>query len=378
MTREPKTIASDAGSAQGAPPLVTVLMAVHDCAAFVDEAIGSILRQTFGDFEFLIIDDASTDGTRDRIAAYTDGRIRSFRNEARLGLTRSLNRGLSLARGTLIARQDGDDRSYPSRLQTQVECFGREPELVVLGTQAQTIDGRGSPVARPGSAKLMSNRAIRWQLLFDNPFIHTSVMFRKREVWGSLGGYDETFRTSQDFALWSRAAAAGFRMRNLASTLVDFRVHEDSVSGRYTPESRARVRAVFLNTIVTQLGPEAVPEGWPDVWIRFSNARLFPDADDSLETVARDVVSIYRRFIEKNTGAADDDEIRRHVTSLLIWLAHSSAGRGRRSSLSSLARAFRFDRRMTLRAAPRYLAHLAVGSWRSRARTDATRKPAAS
>jgi hypothetical protein len=355
------------GSARVTVPRVTVLMAVHDCVEFVDEAIGSILAQTFQDFEFLIVDDASIDGTRDRIAAYADRRIRTLRNDRRLGLTRSLNRGLSVSRGALIARQDGDDRSYPTRLATQVECFDRDPNLIVLGTQARRIDGRGAPVTRsPWSSKMLSSCAIRWHLLFDNPLVHTSVMFRREPVWDRLGGYDEAFTTSQDFELWSRLAAAGLRMRNLPATLVDFRIHGGALSSHYTPASLAKVRAVLLNTFVAQLGREAVPEGWPDGWIRFSNPQTFPDADDSLETLAHDIERIYGRFVLRHPDAAHDGEIRRNVASMLIWLACSSAGRGRRRSVWSLARALRFDRGMTWRSVPRYLAHLALGSWRSR------------
>ena len=348
-------------------PLVTVLMAVHNGIGYIDEAIGSILHQTFRDFEFLIIDDGSADGTYEKIGAYDDARIRLVRNDANIGLTRSLNRGLAMARGALVARQDADDVSHAGRLAAQVACLEQEPHVAVLGTQALMIDAGGRPVRAAPWPKSTSNRAIGWQLIFDSPFIHASVMFRKDVIWSSLGGYDETFVTSQDFELWSRVAAAGRAMKNLPAAHVSFRVHQASLSSRYELKSVAKLRAVLQDNLETALGAGAAPAGWPDTWIRLNNPRVFPRSADSPSALARAIESIHRRFVSRHPDAAGDPEIRRHLAAMLIRVATSGAERGWMSSIAPFARGCRLEAAMGAHAAPRYIARLAIGQWRGAA-----------
>jgi glycosyltransferase involved in cell wall biosynthesis len=355
-------------------PLVTVLMAVHNGARFVDSAIGSILRQHFTDFELLIVDDGSTDDTPARIRAFGDSRIRCVRNDTNLGLTRSLNVGLSVARGALIARQDADDISHPGRLSTQVAFLQRQPDVAVLGTQARTINARKRLVRVAPWPKSTSNRAIRWQLIFDSPFIHSSVMFRKSVV-SALGGYNESFTTSQDFELWSRVAAAGHEMRNLPDELLDFRVHEASVSAGYGLEHVAKLRAVLRDNLIAQLGAAAIPADWPDMWIRMNNPRVFPASADAPLALAEAIESIYVRFVDRYPVAAGDGEIRRHLGAMLIRLASSSAERGWMTSLVPFLRAARLDAMMAASAAPLYVARLTIGQWRPRGRHDRQTPP---
>lgn len=363
-----------------AAPRVTVLMSVHNGGTYVDEAVRSILSQTFTDFEFLVIDDGSADGTAARIEALGDPRVRLIRNEANIGLTRSLNRGLALARGALIARQDADDVSYPQRLAMQVDFLDRHPAVAVLGTQARTIDARGRAVNVAPWPKSTSEVAIRWQLLFDSPFVHTSVMFRTDVIRDELGGYNEEFTTSQDFALWSRVAAAGYSMRNLPRTLVDFRTHQESVSGRYELANVAKLSAVLLNNLISQLGA-VVPDGWPDIWIRLNNPRVFPDSSEDDAAVVRAITAIHARFVQLGPEAAENREIRRHLAAMLIRAANAGARRGRVASISSFARAARVDPGMAAPAIPRYVGQMVLGRarpkewWRHRRQATARRTP---
>jgi len=349
-------------------PLVTVLMAVHNGADYVEAAVDSILRQSFTDFEFLIVDDGSTDDTALRLTRFTDPRIHRVRNDANLGLARSLNRGLALARGALIARQDADDVSHPSRLAEQAAFLEREPAVAVLGTQVRYIDTRGRTVSVAPWPKSTSALAIRWQLLFDGPFVHASVMFRRDIVWATLGGYDESFVTSQDFELWSRVGAAGHAMRNLPATLVDFRIHPASASARYTVDGVSRVAPVVRRNVTAELGVDALPRDWPEAWIRLTNPAVFPDAGDDWETVARAIDEIHAAFTAKHPEAAGDHEIRRHLASMLIRLSCWGAERRRKKSMSAFARACRLDPVMAARALPRY-----IGSWTIRRRPGSGR-----
>jgi glycosyltransferase involved in cell wall biosynthesis len=344
-------------------PLVTVLMAVHNGQDYVGAAIESILRQTFTDFEFLIVDDASTDDTPRRLAAFTDPRIQVVRNDAHLGLTRSLNRGLAMAQGALVARQDADDVSHRCRLGTQVSFLDRESAVVVLGTQARYIDARGRSIAVAPWPKLTSNLAIRWQLLFDGPFVHASVMFRRAVVWEELGGYDESFVTSQDFELWSRVAARGFVMRNLPEALVDFRVHHGSVTTRNRIEGAAKLHAVFLGTLAQLLGPDSAPPGWPDTWIRINYPRLYPDAADAVGAVVQAIDAIHERFVQRHSDAENDREIRRHMAAMLIRLAIQAAQDRRVTSIAPFVRAVRLDPGMASQTVTRYVRRMVGAAW---------------
>jgi Glycosyl transferase family 2 len=344
-----------------APPRVTVLMPAFNSAAYVDAAIRSILSQTFTDFELLIVDDGSTDGTREKVAAWTDHRIRVVRNESNIGLTRSLNRGLALARGAFVARHDADDVSHPERLARQVEHLDSHDAVAVVGAQVRYIGSDGRRIGAAPWPKSTSPLAIRWQLLFDSPFVHTAVMFRHAIVWGDLRGYDETFATSQDYELWSRMAAAGHQMRNLRDVLVDFRTHSTSVSASYSLEGIQKLHGVLLGNLVAQLGSSAVPRDWPDCWIRANNPSAFPDTPGLAGAVLNAAEAIRSRFAAAYPAAAGDAEIRRHLAATYLRVATLAAGNERSASLVPLARALRLDAPLTVRSLPRYAGAFAAG-----------------
>jgi len=182
---------------------VTVLMSVYNGEKYLREAIDSILKQTFKDFEFLIINDGSTDSTAEILKSYQDPRIKIINNEKNVGLTKSLNEGLKLAKGEYIARMDADDISMPERLQKQVNILERKPDLGVVGTWCYIIDEKDNI-----KYEVKDDRnpvILRWKLLFDNVFVHSSVMMRKK-AYEDNGGYNLELEASQDYDLWSRIA----------------------------------------------------------------------------------------------------------------------------------------------------------------------------
>src|ERR1044071_4428932 len=139
-------------------------MAVHNGEYYLHEAMESILRQSFCDFEFIIVDDASTDRTRELIFSFNDPRVRLVENREKLGQTRSLNRGLELAHGEFVARQDADDISEPERLAKQAGFLETKRELALLGTWYKKIDARGAAL---GLRELPCEwLEIRWALIF--------------------------------------------------------------------------------------------------------------------------------------------------------------------------------------------------------------------
>lgn len=219
-----------------ANPSVSVLMSVYNAEQFVRDAIDSILSQTFADFEFLIINDGSTDRSLDIISSYKDPRIRLINNEHNLGLTRSLNRGLSLARGEYIARQDADDMSYPQRLQKQVAYMEANPDVVLLGTRGKLMGEWGLRIkSMLVEKKALTQPGILWQMMTFSAFIHSSVMFRKSVVWQEMHGYNEACLKRQDYELWSRIVKR-HKVANLKDSLVLLRVHSNSISSNYNEQ----------------------------------------------------------------------------------------------------------------------------------------------
>lgn len=207
-------------------PAVSVVMSVYNGAATLDEAINSIRQQTFTAFEFIVIDDGSTDATPSILArhAAADPRVRVVA-QANRGLTRSLNRGVSLARAPLIARQDADDISLPDRLAHQVTHLAERPDVLLLGAASIERNRAGADHASQPDASSLART-----VYLHNPFAHTSVMFRKA-TFDALGGYDESFDTSQDFELWMRFAEQG-AIDMLTEVLVIRRQQPNSISSR--------------------------------------------------------------------------------------------------------------------------------------------------
>ena len=210
-------------------PIVSVLMATHDGLEYLPESVGSILNQTFRDFEFIIIDDGSSDGSGEWLEerASCDSRIQLIRQD-NAGLTVSLNRGLHLARGEFIARMDADDIALRDRFELQLRFMDSHPEIVCVGGQTLLIDPSGRPLRH-----------------FPHPLTHEEIdgahcsgtsmarithpaAFIRREAVSRVNGYREEFRTAQDLDLFLRLAEIG-RLANLPATVLQYRQHEGSV-----------------------------------------------------------------------------------------------------------------------------------------------------
>lgn len=184
-------------------PSVSVLMSVYNGERYLREAIDSILNQTFTDFEFIIVDDGSTDDTGGILSSIHDARLTVLRNDQNRGLTASLNRALSVARAPYVARMDADDLSEPNRLERQVEYLETNQDVGLLGTATGRIDAHG----RYLGLYLVYTRTdgLYQRLLEDNHFKHGSIVVR-RELLERVGGYRLAFRYAQDYDLLLRLA----------------------------------------------------------------------------------------------------------------------------------------------------------------------------
>ncbi|MBK1692149.1 glycosyltransferase family 2 protein [Ectothiorhodospira mobilis] len=204
-------------------PEITILMSVHNGRPYLSEAIRSILAQTFDDFEFIIVDDGSTDGSGEDLEQWEslDARIRLIRQENQ-GLPVALNRGLRDARGWFVARMDADDISLPERLEMQLNFMRRHPGTGVLGTGIARLDAWGNLSTETWPLPSSPGLTL-WRTLFDSALAHPTVMFR-RDVLERFGGYDESLRRAQDFELWMRLALHT-RMQSLPEVLLHRRVN---------------------------------------------------------------------------------------------------------------------------------------------------------
>lgn len=212
-------------------PKVTVLMSIYNGQKYLRQAINSILGQTFKDFEFLIINDGSTDRSVEIVQSYKDSRIRLVHNDQNIGLTKSLNRGLELAQGEYTARMDVDDVSLPKRLEKQAQYLDTNPEVCVIGCWWRAIDDNDAflscvhlPVHSYECAFMMFEKG-------EQPVGHPCVMYRTAEI-RRLGGYNPEYCVTQDAELWFRVNAYGHSFANIPKILVLYRIHRHQISSK--------------------------------------------------------------------------------------------------------------------------------------------------
>lgn len=214
-------------SERKALPLVSILLPVYNGGAYLAEAIQSILSQTYSNFELVIINDGSTDDSSDIVGSFNDPRIR-FYNQENQGLPATLNRAIGLAQGKYLARQDGDDVSFPKRLERQVEFLEANPDYGVVGTWSEIWEEkRKSNRVHKHPA---DNMILKFNILFDSYFVHSSVMIRKT-MFDKVGLYStEKARQPEDYELWSRIVRdEGFKVANIPEILVSYREVASSI-----------------------------------------------------------------------------------------------------------------------------------------------------
>lgn len=222
-------------------PKVSVVMPAYNAEKYVTQAIDSILGQSFTDFEFLILNDCSTDGTEALICAYNDPRIVYIKNEKNMGVAATLNKGLAAAKGEYIARMDADDISLPERFEKQVAFLDAHPHVAVLGTHVECFSSQGSG---PLVQYMGSSAQLRIDLLFASALAHPSVMLRRQLIL-DLGGYDSRFEGLEDYDLWCRVAEIA-DLAVLPQVLLRYRIHPSQVTQQ--PSERKRQAAQSLKS----------------------------------------------------------------------------------------------------------------------------------
>ena len=240
-------------------PNVSVVMAVFNGERYLVEAVESILNQTYRDFEFIIIDDGSTDSSLEILKRYEkqDQRIQLVVNGENIGPPLSLNKGIALSKGKYIARMDQDDVSLPDRFKIQIVYLDEHPDIWVLGTNVKRIDEKGKYL---NEWKLpVAPTLIKWNSIFRNSGVvcHPTVMMR-RNLFDFISGYDESEPFCDDLELWTRLFwLDDIWIGNIVEILLFYRVHEKSISIKRSSEQhensnkiRASLLSKYLNKTV--------------------------------------------------------------------------------------------------------------------------------
>lgn len=253
-------------------PLVSILMPVYNTAAYLREAMDSILSQTFTDFELIVLNDCSPDNAEEVLDAYDDPRIVRYRGENNVGLSNVLNIGLDMARGKYIARMDSDDISLSNRLQVQVEYLDTHPEIDLVSVGMRLFGAKEEVWIREHDAEKVKINA-----LFHSPVLHASSMWRKESFERHGLRFKQEMVPAEDYDLWTRALLKGLKLVNLPEVLYMYRIHpsQATLQTDKTSKKSREVQTTYLKAALPSLSEkhvEAFPKRpWP---VFFANLKF--------------------------------------------------------------------------------------------------------
>lgn len=235
-----------AEKSETANPFVTVLMALYNGGSYLKQSIQSVLNQTCRDFEFLIINDCSTDDSLLTIESFQDKRIRVHHNAGNLGQTKSLNVGLKLAKGDYIARIDADDIALPQWLETQLDKVKKCPSYSVVSSYAFVIDEQNKlkKLYKPP----FENEDIILRSLISSPINHVGCIYKKKDIIEN-GGYDEKYVTAADYDLWGKLIRSNFKITTTPKVLIAIREHIHSLSRERSSREFEEIKEIVHKNI---------------------------------------------------------------------------------------------------------------------------------
>ncbi|MFC6465187.1 glycosyltransferase family 2 protein [Marinilactibacillus sp. GCM10026970] len=219
---------------------ISVIMCVYNAEEYLDISVKSILEQDFTDYEFIIVNDASTDDTSNILSSFKDKRIKIIENKKNLGLTKSLNRALKLAKGEYIARMDADDISLSNRFSVQYSYLQNHLEIDIVGSQVIHFDNDKEYFF----SKPETTQSINTSLFYSNPIMHPSVMIRKSFIINNELSYREKLKYSQDYGLWIDSHLKG-RIVNLNKILLHYRISSNNITSSTKHDSGKRHLEIF-------------------------------------------------------------------------------------------------------------------------------------
>ena len=276
-------------------PAVTVFIAVYNRAGLVRDAIDSVLSQSFKDFELLVLDDGSTDGTVEVIEQFMDPRLRLVRNERNVGIPLTRQRGLELAHGRFFAVLDSDDLAPPGRLARQVAFLGRNPAIAAVGGWTRKIGANG----RTGLGVQMlplRPEELHARLLFRTCHRHSTLMGRTPIMRDH--GYRSEFPVAEDYDLFSRMAEQ-HRLANMPRVLSYRREHV----GRITTERADLVRAMNFKIVARQLDRLGIAASQAELALHYDLARIDKEAIAPDRPFLQQAAAWFARLADANRAA---------------------------------------------------------------------------
>lgn len=307
-------------------PLISVLLPAYNCASTLAEAAQSILSQTERDFELIIVNDGSTDGTGDVLAALSaeDARVRAV-HQANGGIVKALNAGLALARGEFVARMDADDRSHPERFASQVAHLRAHPDCVCVGTLFRLMDAQGQITSVQKPIRNFRQTDLRQLPPHIATLPHPSIMLR-REVLQRIGGYRQGFSHAEDADLFLRLAEVG-QLGVVQRPLLDYRIHDGSLSStHFERQVDSAMRAWLCALLRSQHRPEPSDPAGLDL----SEAATLALFNDPVLALAVPLLRRYRLAEALHMRLGQGEAMRAMLGLLREWLRHVAACTDRR------------------------------------------------
>lgn len=299
-------------------PLISIITTSYNYERYIGRSIDSVLEQSYENWELIIVDDCSRDGSWDVISQYKDRRIRAFQNEVNLGACATYNKAYSYCNGSLIASLDSDDVFLPEKLAIQAAEFERHPEIGISGTKIEVIDESGKIVPDSAVAAWFNDSRdlnVPSEWVWENHLCHSSVIIRK-EVHDAIGGLREELTYTPDWNMWIRALAAGARFSMVDQVLLQYRVHGNNITHRdplsMISEYAETTREVLTPYLLQRKAYWAARENFR----RFAAHPVLKDRGE--DTVANVLSAIRQRGIEPSDHATLPRDVSELIADLLL------------------------------------------------------------
>jgi len=300
-------------------PILSVITATHNDGLYIQEAINSILEQTFSDFEYLIVDDASTDATLSILTRFKDKRLSIIHNDQKMGPGAARNRALEEATGEYVAVMDGDDISHPERFQMQMDYLVTHPNIIYLGTGVRMISKEDGQFIRD-EIKPLTDGAARWTLLHKSPIFHPTSIGR-RDLINKAGNYAEDLPRCQDVDLMRRISSSG-ELGNMPDILYTYRTRTGSAQNKVVEFGKPYVQRVHSTYISGLLEGRFDPDIIKFLWsVRYPIHNDFPshNHDDIIVSAISALFALYHEFLKGYNLSAEEKAFIQK--DLLIWIS---------------------------------------------------------